>query len=368
MDRVSESKYSFLWDQRDTYRILRRTKISHDPNNTNWSRTTSNYGHKLLLSQGWTPGTHLGSTNAPHKHLQSDASASFIRVAMKDDNLGLGARRGQNPGECTGLDAFQGLLGRLNGKSDAALEKEQRSRDSLKRALYIEGRWGTLGFVSGGLLVGSEIQKLPENGCLDISPEVQSGKTSPGKKDQGKSINFKASAEEFVEQSEPARIKLLHAEAYALEEDNVAITDVRETASEYGEKKIDQDVKICEKAQRKAERIQRQLDKMERKETRKIKKLEKENRSIPLPSTTLPMPIPQGTPTINLRTRTSDSLPFQPIESTVTASITGRHAIRQRYIRQKKMALMDPKALNEVSEHEDSPVLSGGINHNLQQY
>ena len=29
-------------------------------------------------------------------------------------------------------------------------------------------------------------------------------------------------------------------------------------------------------------------------------------------------------------------------------AVSGRHAVRQRFIRQKQMAVMDPKALNEV--------------------
>ena len=74
---------------------------------------------------------------------------------MKDDNLGLGAKiRQKQSTECTGLDGFKDLLGRLNGKSEDAIDKERKLRNDIKTSLYIERRFGTMRFISGGLLIG----------------------------------------------------------------------------------------------------------------------------------------------------------------------------------------------------------------------
>ncbi|KAG7007141.1 hypothetical protein G7Y79_00011g030390 [Physcia stellaris] len=137
----------------------KRTKLSHDPNNTTWSRSSDGYGQRLLQSKGWTPGASLGARGKPYTRPKD---TSYIRVALKDDTLGLGAKSGVNLPP-TGLDAFQGLLGRLNGKQEDELEKEQRTRDDLRRAVYTENKWGALRFVSGGFLVGDKIEEAVED-------------------------------------------------------------------------------------------------------------------------------------------------------------------------------------------------------------
>ena len=101
----------------------KRSKLSHDPNNTAWARSTDSFGHKILTAQGWKPGDYLGARDAEHASHYTAANASHIRVLLKDDNLGLGARRSGGSGaggganaETFGLSQLAGLLGRLNGK------------------------------------------------------------------------------------------------------------------------------------------------------------------------------------------------------------------------------------------------------------
>ena len=142
--------------------MTRRTKISHDPNNTAWTRSTTTFGHKILTSQGWAPGKLLGLQDAPHAEHHSAANESHIRVAWKDDTLGLGAKTGREEAkkQAIGLDAFQGLLERLNGKSEDAIQQQQTIRDSTRRETYVERRFGSVTFIKGGFLVGDKIQKL----------------------------------------------------------------------------------------------------------------------------------------------------------------------------------------------------------------
>ncbi|TGO66417.1 hypothetical protein BOTNAR_0061g00180 [Botryotinia narcissicola] len=124
-----------------------KIKLSHDPNNTRWSGNTDSFGHRMMKSQGWTPGEYLGAKDAAHAEFHTEANASHIRVVIKYNTLGLGAKIGSGVGhgECTGLDVFQNLLGRLNGKEEAEIEKEQKGREDLKR---------------GGVLIGDKIQDL----------------------------------------------------------------------------------------------------------------------------------------------------------------------------------------------------------------
>ncbi|KAI1648067.1 uncharacterized protein F4817DRAFT_335763 [Daldinia loculata] len=138
-----------------------RRKLQHDPNNTKWSRDETTFGQKILRAHGWEPGKFLGAQNASHSHLHTAASAAPINVLLKDDTMGLGAKpRHKQNTECTGLDVFKDLLGRLNGKSEEVIEKERKVKSEVKTCLYVERKYGSMRFVSGGLLVGDQMERL----------------------------------------------------------------------------------------------------------------------------------------------------------------------------------------------------------------
>lgn len=114
-----------------------KQRFGFDPRNTAWSNDTGRFGHTMLEKYGWKPGTGLGTM--PHK-----STNTHIRVSIKDDNLGLGAKthRSKDPNgfddESAGLDVFQRLLGRLNGKEETIskeLDKQRYDR-------IINGKWG----------------------------------------------------------------------------------------------------------------------------------------------------------------------------------------------------------------------------------
>ncbi|KAL1304620.1 hypothetical protein AAFC00_003587 [Neodothiora populina] len=137
----------------------KRAKLSHDPNNTAWARNTESFGHKILSSQGWTPGQTLGASDAAHAEHYTAGSASHIRVLLKDDQLGLGAKRGGNNADTFGLSLFSGILGRLNGKTEEQVGKEQQAQRDVELALYQSRKGGYVNFVSAGFLVGDRIDK-----------------------------------------------------------------------------------------------------------------------------------------------------------------------------------------------------------------
>ena len=281
----------------------------------------------MLLSQGWTPGSLLGATNAPHAHLHLAANASHIKVTLKDNNLGLGAKRrnDQSPGECTGLNDLQGLLGRLNGKSEAVLETEQKVRDDRKRAAYAARKFGALRFVSGGILVGDRILELGEGErarladhnppsfalnksiALQYGPDAQSSHSQP--EHLGTPLDLAAATTNSgAHATEPAESDL----------------KVKKSVSQKAEKKI-----------RRAEKAQRKLDRQINKKVRGV--LSGNEHTLPSP------------PNHQITQAHSQSVDITAAPVQVMRTIFGgRHAVRQRYIQQKKMAMMDPKALNEV--------------------
>jgi Pin2-interacting protein X1 len=176
-----------------------------------------------MSAQGWTPGNRLGAENAAHADFLTAASTSHIKVTIKDDNLGLGARAGRDPlGEPTGLDAFKGLLGRLNGKSEVELKQDQRKRDDVKLARYVAMKFPEVRFVRGGLLTQEKLEALPpkdetqkaETEDIDSSssdsstPACKSSKSKPKPKSKdkpkGKSKSKSKSSKNFRSEGEDA--------------------------------------------------------------------------------------------------------------------------------------------------------------------
>ncbi|CCK72386.1 telomerase inhibitor KNAG_0K00180 [Huiozyma naganishii CBS 8797] len=128
-----------------------KQRFGLDPRNTAWSNDTSRFGHRQLERFGWKPGMGLGM-NPLH------SNKSHIKVSIKDDNVGLGAKIARSKdrkdefdnGECLGLDVFQRILGKLNGKEveiNSALELQRKDR-------ILNGKWG-VHFVKGAVLAST---------------------------------------------------------------------------------------------------------------------------------------------------------------------------------------------------------------------
>ncbi|OAX83446.1 protein PXR1 [Emergomyces africanus] len=303
----------------------KRTKISHDPNNTAWSRSTSGYGHKIMSAHGWTPGSFLGASNAAHADHFTSASAGHIRVILKDDNLGLGAKpRAED--EPTGLDAFQGLLGRLNGKSDAELDKEQKKRDDRRLASFVERRWKTMRFVSGGLLVHEKIQELVETtnvGEVDTQPSQSS-------QDEGKAEKAakKGRKEKQRVRSDDTGSNLAEESSKQMKKAKKKPRDDPSSAADTGTLSDDTSVKKKRKKSKK----------------RKQKNLESnvtdtgDDKNQGTQSST-----PQEEEKSNSRASNPENIVKVKEHRPMSRQLT-----RGRYIQQKKLALMDAKSLNEI--------------------
>lgn len=273
----------------------RRQKISNDPNNTQWSNSTDGFGHKILCAQGWTPGSHL-NPDAAHSNHFSVASASHIRVLLKDDNLGLGAKQnaGQSvDGQSAGMGSFQDILGRLNGKSQTELFKVQEARADLGRKLYVQQRFGAMRFVKGGLLVGDRVEESRKEDAQEAM-----------------------SIEEATSHVVPSGTEI----DTAAVEDQEHNSDIRGNANET-------------RAERKARKLKRRLRKEARKEA-KQKSLMISTKS---------------------EISSSDSSAERKEEVTRVEPTTIRRNVRHRFIQQKRMALMNPQSLKEVRYGTTTP-------------
>ncbi|KAK2628312.1 hypothetical protein QTJ16_002958 [Diplocarpon rosae] len=351
----------------------KRIKLSHDPNNTKWTNDSTSFGLKMMTAQGWQPGQYLGAKDAAHAEFHTAANSSHIRVSIKDDNLGLGAKTGTGVGhgECTGLDAFKNLLGRLNGKEESEIAKEQKSRDDLRRAIYSERKWGTQRFISGGFLIGDKIQilidaeaervrKLPLRGSDDsasssseseeeTAPVVKSKKTKKRKavvleeagpevvafkvkksnkeRSKGHSVEDSAIFDEEKESKKPTKYK----------KDRKPNADTEDSEEESGikerkEKKDKKRKKRKERAGSEAEAAETEKERKKReKRAKREKKAAEDAPEVSKPSS--PM--------------TRESAPVAA-PSRATAMLQGRHAVRSRFIKQKKLASMDPASLAQI--------------------
>ncbi|KAK0754227.1 hypothetical protein B0T18DRAFT_424650 [Schizothecium vesticola] len=354
-----------------------KRKLGNDPNNTKWSRNTETYGQRMLRSQGWEPGKFLGAEGAAHAEWHTEASSTHIKVTLKDDNLGLGAKR-NNGDECTGLDAFQSLLGRLNGKAEDVLAAEEKHREEVKLNRYVELKLGRIRFVSGGFLVGDKleipaVEETPAETSTDESSSSEAAteskkatKSSKKRKAEGESAGDekRAKKKEKKEKKEKRARKQKDDSDVEMEDEPPAPRTkekkskkrgavVEEDATGSDAESSSDEVAVPEsrkeRKERKRQEKQEKKDKKKRRKespgsaaeegedaTRKKKKRkEKEGDAVPDPEASS-LPSGTSTPTGN--------------GSGVSTPLLGsnRFMSRQRFIAQKKMAFADTAALNQI--------------------
>lgn len=199
------------------------------------------------------------------------------------------------------------------------LEKEQRSRESFRKAIVTGQRWGKLNFVSGGLLNGDKPH--------------ESSRTAEG-------------AQKVVNQTQYLQSEL---SPMGQSKDDIESGVVPIDADICGADKSPMELVpqanpnsptqiICK------DKSKRRSEKMERKLQRRLKR-ERKQKSPSLRSE----PVSEMHPSRLTDRQEQDLMTSMPqAPNTPTSTVTGRHAVRQRYIKQKKMAITNSKALNEV--------------------
>lgn len=337
--------------------LNRRSKLSHDPNNTVWSRSATKYGQKILKSHGWTPGELLGASGAKYSDLRSAASASHIRITLKDDNLGLGAKLGaaRDNSQTTGLDVYQDLLGRLNGRNTTDLEKDRMHRSNLRSSAYINQRWGNIRFVRGGLLVGTELRGLMkgEQDALNNSGQTPSHFSENGTLPE-------ANRPQEVRSQTSKRKK--HKKRKSLVDDH----GMKETSNgvdwsivgAHPPRKPQAEPELETHTSPKAifdqiqtEKVRRHAEKAERKLKRRLKRDARHSMRVQEQPSVLPSPQlirPPDSDVVGVAVASPS-----PREANISTKFSqglgaGRLTVRHRNIQHKNMCMLDSKALNEV--------------------
>lgn len=313
-----------------------------------------------MTSQGWQPGNSLGATDASHAAHYTAASQSHIRVFLKDDNLGLGAKRGSERAENFGLAGLESILGRLNG-NEAEVKKEEERREEIEKRAFVYRKYGMMNFVSGGFLVGDKITKKS-----DIKKEVEIKTETEIKSEpesDGGAVDKKRKREERTEEEPKLKRKKKSTD---LGEDRKTESDTPKSKKDKKDKKKDKSKKskresssdpepstdalatpasdpepLTEKARRKAEKKARKEEKKAKKALKKAaKKAAKKDSSDDSSSESSDE---ESTPAVSSVPVSGASTP-----AGLTYNPRGMHAVRQRYIRQKKAATMDAQAMREV--------------------
>ncbi|KAL2685206.1 hypothetical protein Neosp_006302 [[Neocosmospora] mangrovei] len=348
-----------------------RRKINKDPNNTKWTRDTNTFGQKILRAQGWQPGQFLGAENAPHSELHTAANASYIRVVLKDDMKGLGFSRSKED-EVTGLDVFQDLLSRLNGKTEDEVVVDQQARLAVKTHHFVEQRYGPMRFVYGGLLVGDEMKekddeevKTPKDEDEDEDVVMESAPAPKESKKEKKSKKRKASEEDedsSSRDSDSKSKKRRKEERKLKENDSSADTDDAKAKKKDKKSKKDKsrkksaDASEEESEERSKKRKSKskdksrspedsEEDKVKEKKSKKEKKEKKDKKRKKEEAAS------ESSSTV--ATQESTPVPSIPGTGVTTPSGTStprgsRNFVRSRFIAQKRQAVLDAEALKQI--------------------
>ncbi|KAI0535835.1 hypothetical protein GGR58DRAFT_477704 [Xylaria digitata] len=352
-----------------------RRKLDYDPNNTRWTRDETTFGQKILRSQGWEPGKYLGAQDTTHAQLHSAASLAPIKINLKDDTLGLGAKiRQKQSDECTGLDVFKDLLGRLNGKSEETIEKQRQVRSEIKTNLFVERRYGPMRFVSGGLLVGDQrmeelVNKKPESTLVKDEPMSEASEVESVKKEK-KSKKRKASESEESDTSDSKREKKRKKRSKGSEESNIDDAEADKSTKKKKDKK-EKKSKRSERALEEEKDVEPVESEVKRKKSKKSKDAspqeslsnsaetsedgasekarKKEKKRQKKRKQTDSAEASAATETIESSTATPQvSGTSTPTGALASHALSARHRARSRNIASKRLAIGNMQALNQI--------------------
>ena len=208
---------------------------------------------------------------------------------------------------------------------------------------FVEQRWGRLGFISGGFLVSDEPQALAKDASSKVSHEEPSEV-----QDHAISIIPREGEQARSSTLQPKKHKRPRCDTAVKKVDfgELGVTKRRETQSPS---------QTRDRTELKQDKTQRKADKAARQLRRRIKRHEKHESRVQDPAAhNAPLLRPVNSEPVGkvgATTGTTAKESKVPSTEAKTLAVVGgsRQAVRQRYIQQKKLSMMDSKALNEVS-------------------
>ena len=231
---------------------------------------------------------------------------------------------------------FQDVLGRLNGKSENQLVTDRKLRTQLRGSNFVEQRWGRLRFVSGGFLVGDEPQAFPKDTSSNISH------------DEPSEVEDHAISITSIEDKQ-ARSSTLKSKKHKRPKCDTAVKKF-----DFGEpgftqrQETNSPPRTRDCSESKQDKTQRKADKAARKLKRQVKREKKHALQAHDPTvhnnpeSVGKVGATKGTTAIECKVLSTEAKNLPVFGGS-------RQAVRQRYIQQKKLSMMNSKALNEVS-------------------
>lgn len=333
-----------------------------------------------MSAQGWKPGEYLGAENASHSEHYTAANASHIRILLREENLGLGAQVGKGNADTFGLSLFSGVLGRLNGKSDAELQKLQSAMRDAELRTYQANKHGLMNFVSGGLLVGDTIKPVEQhriggsrkrpvisNDCAqDTKAKKQKSEGSVIEAEQRRIANSTEGEAEINDdykdregqkrrrrERERSSAKTRSSYKQEFKDTQTRHLDMRSPASINGVKTGSVDKKSRERRMKSRQQDEMQelsTDYAESDKTRlKTERRTRKERRMQKAEKRRSKSSKQASISETAESEESHGDEAPTVEGTARSALhANRHAVRRRYIDQKRMTSLNPQALKEI--------------------
>lgn len=288
---------------------------------------------------------------------------------LREDYLGLGAKRGSDRADNFGLAGLESVLGRLNGRA-VEVEKEDERRAKIQHQAHMCQKYGFMNFVSAGFLVGDKIEKSVKKDA-EVKIEVKSEPERETEAGDKKSKKRKRSREDEAKQEDQLdehsklkrKKKSMNLRDVATEEEASATEPKPKDKKSKKSKKALETLVLTDTpvpssdAEPHSDRARRKAEKCARKEEKRLKKaLKKAAKEAAKEAAKLNHVTEDAASASNSEEERTQTIPATtagastPVGSAagLTYHPRGMHAVRQRYIRQKKMANMNPQALKEV--------------------
>ena len=315
-----------------------------------------------MAAQGWKAGETLGAKDAAHEAHYTQASQSHIRVFLKDDNLGLGAKRGSERAENFGLAGLESILGRLNGREEE-VKKEEARREEIEKRAYVYRKFGSMNFISGGFLVGdklvprAEVKLEPTEPKIKEEPDSDDGAGKKRKREvadateDGSSeqkLKRKKKSMDLREEADKQDKKIKKEKKEKKDKKDKSSKKVKKERASSDPEPISDDAPtpasdpepLTDKARRKAEKKARKEEKKLKKALKKAAKEAKKSKG--------------SADNSSSESDDDDTTPSSSIPATGASTPSfvprGVQTARHRHIMMKKRASMDPQALKEVRE------------------
>lgn len=273
--------------------------------------------------------------------------------------LGLGFKQAKEE-QVTGMNAFQDMLARLNGKTEE-VEKKKEAQAAIQTSLYCDSKFGPMRFVRGGWLVGDQEQETPvaklkaeqdakpqtaENSLKaktkkrkveDVSDSDSSSEDEKARKKRRKEERKAAKKLKASKSGSSTPADETSASASASEKDKKKKSKSKKDSAAVTEDETDAKSKAkkkSKKSKKEADSTDSDAEKAAKKEKKRLKKEQKRAKD-EASSTTTPAATGTSTPA------TAQSGASTPI-------LRGHHAVRSKWIKSKSMATLDDAALNQV--------------------